>query len=241
MAQRRSDTEPGPALAPVASGPEPEPAPPSHAGYRYERPAIDDPDVHKLLDGLNAPRFPRAVDVRETDGELAAQYSAGPHGAPARTRTPTPQPAVLFSRTARLPAAGAPSMPPPVRRSNEEAVVVAAKRRVRTAAVLAAVCLVVGAGVIVALVRARSATTEQVTPGEPRAATTARGPVSPAPPVSSPLPVPAAMVPTEAAATSATPAPHASSRPAARPRHHGPAAAASQAAPVPSPKLDDEL
>jgi hypothetical protein len=177
MAQRRSDTEPGQAAPPIEPGPEPEPAPATATGYRYERPPIADPEVRELLDGLKAPPFPRAVDLPETDGELAAQYQAGPHAAPARTRTPTPQPAVLFSTTQDMRVAEGPSAAVWKRRSAETTAVPVVPRRRLGWLVLAAVAL---ASLLLAVVFVRR--------GGPDDAP--RTPATIASPPSAPLPTP---------------------------------------------------
>jgi len=87
---------------PRAHGPEPEPAPPTSDGYRYERPPVDS-DVHRLLEGLRAPRFARSVRVPETDGQRAAHYEVGPRSVPPGVLTPPPQPSVMFSTTTEMP------------------------------------------------------------------------------------------------------------------------------------------
>lgn len=87
---------------PHAHGPEPEPAPPTSDGYRYERPPVDS-DVHRLLEGLRAPRFARSVMVPETDGQRAAHYAVGPRSVPPGVLTPPPEPSVMFSTTTEMP------------------------------------------------------------------------------------------------------------------------------------------
>lgn len=97
MVERRDDTtDPGP---PPTTEPEPEPA----AGGRGTDTSVDDPVVQRLLGGLKAPRFPRAVEVNETDGEFVARYAAGPRDLPARHATPVSQPSVLFGATMEIP------------------------------------------------------------------------------------------------------------------------------------------
>ena len=102
MSTKPRDTHPG-GPPREDDGPEPEPAPWSSDGYRYDRPPIADSAVHRLLDGLGATRFPGAASVSETSGQMVAQYSVGPASVPARAAVPVDEPSVLLRCTGAQP------------------------------------------------------------------------------------------------------------------------------------------
>lgn len=150
---RDCDTFPGAHRPDDEAGPDPELAPARPDGYRYERPHIADSAVHRLLDGLRAPRFPRSTTLPETDGQLAAHYNAGPHAVPAASPTLTPQPSVLVSTTE-------PPQPP---RAYEETLITIPKKHPWPFIVTALMGVATGAFVLLVLLvrghRAQSAST----------------------------------------------------------------------------------
>lgn len=92
---RPNDTQP--AAAPNTTGGEAAlpPAP-------YDPPVMNE-QLRGLLDGLNPSRAPRPIDLPQTDGDLAAKYSAGPREPAPRNPTPTPQAKLLLNCTEELP------------------------------------------------------------------------------------------------------------------------------------------
>jgi hypothetical protein len=99
----KHDTFPGSTVPEDETGPDPEPAPARPDGYRYERPRLDDSMSVRLLDGLNAERFPRSTTIPQTDGQLAAHYQVGPKALPAAVPTPPPEPSVLVRTSVSVP------------------------------------------------------------------------------------------------------------------------------------------
>jgi hypothetical protein len=87
-------TDPGPTAPDTDPGPDPQDAAP-------REPQIDDPAVAKLLSGLSFKSgwAPRRHSVAQTDGELAAKWSADAREAPTANRTPTPEPNVVLACT----------------------------------------------------------------------------------------------------------------------------------------------
>ena len=177
MVERRNDTtDPGP---PPTTDPGPEPEPASSSFEDDGRPPVDDPVVHQLLGGLEAPRFPRPVEVSETDGELVARYAAGPHDVPAKNPTPAHQPSVLFGVTVELPILRAPdpTVPLALERSQNDTPSTSARSRLADTAsmvlprprrlpwvVLAGATLIALVVVLVAVLRSRSGSNDATSP-----------------------------------------------------------------------------
>ncbi len=117
----KHDTFPGSTVPEDETGPDPEPAPARPDGYRYERPRLDDSMSVRLLDGLNAERFPRSTTIPQTDGQLAAHYQVGPTSLPAAVPTPPPEPSVLVRTSVSVPLVMPPvPRPSPVPRPRED-------------------------------------------------------------------------------------------------------------------------
>lgn len=255
MVDRRNDTtDPGPPPT-TDPGPEPEPESPLEDDGRSP---VDESVVHRLLGGLEAPRFPRPVEVNETDGELVARYAAGPHDVPAKNPTPAHQPSVLFGVTVELPILRAPdpTVPLGLERSRNDTSSASSRSRLTDTAstalpvprrlpwvVLAGTVLIALVVVLVAVLRSRSASSDVTSPSA-----TSTAPSSIPAPTASTMPsataIAAPMSPPVAAAT--TPPTLPISRPEPRtapvPRASAPRSTppASNVVPL-SPKTDREL
>lgn len=240
----KHDTFPGGALPyDDETGPDPEPAPARPDGYRYERPRIDDSMSLRLLDGLNAERFPRSITLSQTDGQLAAHYQVGPTSVPVAVPTPPPEPSVLLGGTTSVT-----DVPPPSPSSFQDSTVamVLPIRRPRWLVVGLAMAAATSLGVVALLLMHKPSSpssTSSVAASvaaqwlpEPAAGSTSTAPTV-APASLSALPV--KVVPTAAQPTSRQP-PRASPPKASAPAVRRVAAPVKEADVPPSSKIDRE-